>query len=206
LSYLDETPHIPVLLDEVLDGFRDIKSGTFVDCTVGYGGHSSAILSEHKDIFLIGIDRDIEAIEFTKKRLKEFKGRFELKQGSFSEVLKELDLSNLSGLLADFGVSSLQLDREDRGFNFNSDKLDMRMDRDSLLSAEDVINGYSLDELITIFRDYGEMREAKKVALEIVKRREQKRITSNSELSQIASKVIKKKGTKEPCYTTVSSS
>lgn len=198
MSDIKDSPHIPVLLNEVLDSFKELKDGVFVDATLGYGGHSSAILKEHKDIHLIGIDRDSEAIEFSKKRLKEFKDRVEFKKGPFSEVLKEIDFSNLKGLLADFGVSSLQLDKLERGFSFNSDKLDMRMDQSSAISAKDIVNSYSLDELTKILREYGEIREAKKIAKKIVEYRVKKEISSSKELANLVLEVVKKKGKIHP--------
>ncbi len=189
---MNKLPHIPVLLNEVLDSFKDIKAGTFIDCTLGYGGHSSQMLKRYRNINLIGIDRDDEALSFSTKILEPFNGRFKLLKGSFSKRLKDIDFSSVSGLLADFGVSSLQLDKEDRGFSFDSQILDMRMDQTNPFSAKDVVNYYPLEKLEKIFREYGEVKEAKRVAKEIVKYRENKSIESSKELADIVSKIIKK--------------
>ena len=195
---MNNTPHIPVLLNEVIDSFKDINSGTFIDCTLGYGGHSSHMLKSYDNIDLIGIDRDDEALEFSNNRLKPFSGRYRLLKGSFSKKLKEIDFSSVTGVLADFGVSSLQLDKEDRGFRFDSEVLDMRMDQNSPFSAKDVVNSYPKDKLERIFREYGEVKEAKRVANEIVKYRENKTIKSNIELADIVSKVVSKKSKIHP--------
>ena len=198
MKNIKNSPHIPVLFNEVINSFKDIKDGIFIDCTVGYAGHSYEMLNMYKNISLIGIDRDIEALNFSKKRLEPFKDRVLLKKGKFSEVLKDIDFNNVSGVLADFGVSSLQLDKEERGFSFNSQTLDMRMDQDSAFSAYDVVNFYPLDELIRVFKEFGEVKESKKIALEIVKSREKSPIKSNLELSNIVLKVVKKKGKTHP--------
>ncbi len=194
----NNSPHIPVLLEETINAFKDIKEGDFIDCTLGYGGHSSEILKNYPHINLIGIDRDDEALAFSKERLKEFKDRVTLKKGSFSKVLKDIDFSRVSGLLADFGVSSLQLDKLDRGFSFNSETLDMRMDQKSPFSAKELINSYSLEELSKIFKEFAELKEAKALAKEIIKQREIKPITSSKELAEIISKVVRKKGKIHP--------
>ncbi len=198
MKSIDIVPHIPVLLDEVIRGFKDIKSGDFIDCTLGYAGHSYNMLQNYSHINLIGIDRDIEALEFSKKRLKDFKNRVTLLKGSFSEKLNEINFNNVSGLLADFGVSSLQLDKEDRGFNFNSNSLDMRMDQNSSFSAKDVVNLYSQSELEKIFKEYGEAKEYKKVAKAIIEYRKNTPITSNNELTDIILNSIKKKSKIHP--------
>jgi 16S rRNA (cytosine1402-N4)-methyltransferase len=122
-----KTPHIPVLLNEVLDSFKDIDDGYFVDCTLGYAGHSSEMLKKYANIKHIGIDRDDEALAFSKKRLEPFEGRSKLYKGTFATVLPTLEEAPIMALLADFGVSSLQLDKKERGFSFTSETLDMRM-------------------------------------------------------------------------------
>ena len=179
-------PHIPVLLDEVLESFKDLDEGFVVDCTLGYGGHSEAILKTNLNIKHIGIDRDIEALNFSKERLAPFDSRFTLYKGKFSDVLPSLQETPIKGILADFGVSSLQLDKRDRGFGFDSDVLDMRMDRDEEISAKEIVNGYSQEKLEYIFHHYGEVKEYKLLASAIVEARELKEFTSAKELSQIA--------------------
>jgi len=107
---IDKSPHIPVLLSEVLDSFKTVQDGTFIDCTLGYAGHSYEILKQYSNLSLIGIDRDDEALKFSKKKLAPFENRVKFLKGSFSKKLQEIDFSNVKALLADFGVSSLQLD------------------------------------------------------------------------------------------------
>ncbi len=185
-------PHIPVLLNEVANFFISLNEGCFIDCTLGYSGHSYYILKSNPNLNLIGIDRDQEAINFSTKRLEPFKDRVKIVKGSFGDVLKKIELNRCVGLLADFGVSSLQLDKLDRGFSFNSDTLDMRMDQSNPFSAINVINEYSLESLTKIFREFGEMKDAKKVASAIVKAREKEKITSSKRLAQIVASVSKK--------------
>ena len=182
---MSEIPHIPVLYKEVLETAQDVGDGIIVDCTMGYGGHSSMMLEANPDAKLIGIDQDITAIEFSRKRLEPYKDRVDIKKGRFSnvikEILKEYDTKNIKLVLADIGVSSLQLDQKERGFSFDSDNLDMRMDKDSDLSASDVVNNYSKTELENILSEYGELRNYKKIADVIVKNRP---FSSAKELSE----------------------
>ena len=182
---MQDIPHIPVLYKEVVETFRDIQSGIIIDCTMGYGGHSSMILKSNPNITLIGIDQDQTAIDFSTKRLKLFGNRMIIKKGRFScvikEILQEYDISSIKGILADIGVSSLQLDQKDRGFSYESDNLDMRMDKDAPLSAFEVINKYDILALEKIILEYGELRNYKKIASCIVKNRP---FTSAKELSQ----------------------
>jgi len=197
-------PHIPVLLNEVLTSFKELDQGYFVDCTLGYGGHSSAILEAHPNIHHIGIDRDNEALAFSKERLKAFENRSTLYKGKFSKVFPSLQESPIKGILADFGVSSLQLDKIERGFSFESDNLDMRMDQEESQTAEDIVNDYSQEKLEYIFHHYGEIRPYRHLASAIIEARSKAPITSAKELSQIASKVIKG-GQDPPRHTDVSS-
>ena len=179
-----QIPHIPVLPDEIVELYSDIK-GAIIDCTVGYGGHSELLLQSNPNITLICNDQDDEALEFSKKRLEPYKERVTFIKGRFSKVFEQIeDTSNIRGILADIGVSSLQLDKTERGFGFNSPTLDMRMDPDQPLSAKEVINTYSLEELERIFREYGEVREYKKMASQILKRRKEKKFESAKELSE----------------------
>jgi len=172
---LENIPHIPVLYREVIDTFKDIDSGIVIDCTMGYGGHSSMILESNPNIKLIGIDQDQTAIDFSTKRLEKYSDRVVIKKGRFSSVIKEIideyDVSSIKGILADIGVSSLQLDQKDRGFSYESDNLDMRMDKDSSLSAFEVVNEYSKENLEQILLEYGELRNYKKIASFIVQNR-----------------------------------
>ena len=181
---MQDIPHIPVLYREVIEIFEELESGIVIDCTMGYGGHSSMILESNPNLKLIAIDQDQTAIDFSTQRLAKFGDRVSIRKGRFSNVIKEIlsevDPSEIKGVLADIGVSSLQLDQKERGFSYESDNLDMRMDKDAPLSAADVVNTYTQDELETIILEYGELRNYKKIASEIVKHRP---FTSAKELS-----------------------
>lgn len=195
---MNNIPHIPVLLEEVLDGFSNIKEGYFVDCTLGYAGHSEAMLKRYEQIQHIGIDRDDEALAFSKARLEPFTSRSKLYKGTFATTLPILEESPITGVLADFGVSSLQLDKMDRGFSFESETLDMRMDSKAELSAYTVVNEYAQDKLEYILNHYGEVRSYKKVAAAIVQARSRKPIESGKELAQIICSVIPRGGKIHP--------
>jgi len=178
-------PHIPVLYREVIETFSNINDGIIIDCTMGYGGHSSMILEANPNIKLIAIDQDQTAIDFSTERLAKYGERVSIKKGRFSnvikDILKEVDASEIKGLLADIGVSSLQLDQKDRGFSYESDTLDMRMDKEASLTAKDVVNEYSRDELEHILLEYGELRNYKKIAATIINNRP---FSSAKELSE----------------------
>jgi 16S rRNA (cytosine1402-N4)-methyltransferase len=161
-------PHISVLSHETTALFSRMKEGLFVDCTIGYGGHSETILRAFPAIRCIGIDRDKTAIEFSKNRLKEFGERVEFIHGSFGTIFQTLKKNDIAGTFADLGVSSPQLNSEDRGFSFSSCTLDMRMDRNAGISAEYIVNNYNVDEMAKIFAKYGEERESMKIANLIV--------------------------------------
>ena len=185
-----ETPHIPVLLEEVLESFSSVEEGYFVDCTLGYAGHSSEVLKKYVHLKHIGIDRDDEALAFSKKRLEPFDNRSRLYKGTFATVLPALEESPITALLADFGVSSLQLDKEERGFSFNSETLDMRMDASAPLSAYEVVNDYNKEQLEYIFDVYGEVRSYRKLAAAVIEARAKAPIQSAKALSEIAKQVI----------------
>ena len=179
------SPHVPVLLDEVLQAFADIKSGAIVDCTLGYGGHSSAILEQNQNVNLIACDQDEEAIKFSSERLKKFGQRAQIFKSKFSEILGKVEQSQIRGILADIGVSSLQLDKNERGFGLKSENLDMRMDAQAKFSAHDIVNSYSARELERIFADYGELPSPAKFATKIVEARQNGEIKSAERLAQI---------------------
>ncbi len=188
---LNEIPHIPVLVNEVIDSFKNMGKGTVIDCTLGYGGHSEALLKMNENIKIVGIDQDITAVEFSKKRLHPFGDRVKILHGRFSETIFDIDTSDVRGVLADIGVSSLQLDDQKRGFCFESDCLDMRMDRSKSLTAYDVVNGYDKEKLEEIFKNYGEVREYRKIAALIVNERIKKEFTSAKELSSFIAKHLR---------------
>ena len=193
-----KTPHIPVLLEEVLESFKDVPEGYFVDCTLGYAGHSSEMLAHYPHLKHIGIDRDDEALAFSKNRLAPFGDRSILYKGTFATVLPILQEAPVTALLADFGVSSLQLDKRERGFSFNSETLDMRMDATATLSAYEVVNTYPQDKLEYIFDTYGEVRSYRKLAGAVVEARAKSPIQSAKELSEIAKSVIPSGGKIHP--------
>ena len=172
---MQNIPHVPVLYREVVAAFKDIDEGIIIDCTMGYGGHSSMILDANPNIKLIAIDQDQTAIDFSRKRLEKYGDRVEIRKGRFSaviqDILREVEASEIKGLLADIGVSSLQLDQKERGFSYESENLDMRMDKDAALTAAEVVNEYSKGELEKILFEYGELRNYKKIASEIVQKR-----------------------------------
>jgi len=183
--FLQNIPHIPVLYREVIESFKNIDEGIVIDCTMGYAGHSSMILEANPNIQLIAIDQDQTAIDFSTKRLEIYGERAKIKKGRFSSVIKEIideyGIDKIRGVLADIGVSSLQLDQKERGFSYESENLDMRMDKDAKLSALEVVNEYTTSELENILLEYGELRNYKKIASFIVQNRP---FTSAKELGE----------------------
>lgn len=178
-----EKKHIPVLVHEVVEVFKDLKSGTLIDCTLGFGGHSSAILESNKNINIFACDRDDSAIEYCKKKFEN--KNIQIQKSNFSQIIEKSDQKNVSGILADIGVSSVQLDLNERGFSINSDFLDMRMDKSAKISAKEVVNEYSHEQLATILKEFGEINNSNQIAQKIIKARNQKEITSAKELTDI---------------------
>lgn len=185
-----QTPHIPVLLNEVLESFSQLQEGYFVDCTLGYAGHSIEMMQSYSHLKHIGIDRDDEALEFSKKRLSSFREKSTLYKGTFATVLPTLKEQPIVALLADFGVSSLQLDKKSRGFSFSSETLDMRMDSTADLSAYEVVNTYSHAQLSYLFDSYGEIRLHRELAAAVIDARSIAPIQSAIALSEVAKKVL----------------
>lgn len=182
-------PHVPVLYEETINAFKNINNGYIIDCTTGFAGHSSGLLSSNKNINLICNDQDDEALAFSKKRLEEFSSRVTFNKGNFEHVIDTFKDYDIKGVLADIGVSSLQLDKLERGFGFESDTLDMRMNQNQSLDAATVVNTYSQDELERVFKECGEVREYKKVASLIVENRP---FSSAKEISELLSKKMSK--------------
>ncbi len=185
--------HVPVLLRESLELLAPERGGLFVDCTLGLGGHAQAVLEAAPEARLVGIDRDPEAIARAGERLSRFGARVSLVTGNFSEVrslLGELGIERVDGgLLADLGVSSMQLETPGRGFSFRLEgPLDMRMGAGEL-TAGDIVNGYQEGELVRIFKDYGEERRSRRIAREIVERRARKPVETTGELREIVAGV-----------------
>ena len=180
--------HEPVMVKEVIESLLVSKTGIYVDCTVGGAGHSYAILKE-TDAFLVGIDCDDQALQYAEKRLAEFGSRKVLIRANFADlgkILKDLNIEKVDGVLLDLGVSSHQLDTEQRGFSFNQQALlDMRMDRSLKISAYDIVNSFAQDELENIIRLYGEEKMAARIARAISKKRQQSPIETTIELASI---------------------
>lgn len=197
--------HVPVLVKEALAMLNIKPDGTYVDSTIGLGGHSEAILSAlGRNGRLIGIDRDDEAIKYASKRLGN--ERVILKKGSFSDltnILLSIDIREVDGVLFDLGVSMLQLKDLRRGFSFISDdRLDMRMDAAQGLTAWDVVNRYTEREVERILREYGEEPFAKRIAKAIAMHRKMSPINTCKELSEIVAKVYRGRGKTHPATRT----
>lgn len=191
--------HLPVMLEECMEGLNLKPDGIYFDGTVGGGGHSYEILKRTApDGKLIATDRDDDAIAAASERLKEFNGRFAIYKSNyknFNEVLELAGVDELDGVILDFGVSSYQLDNRERGFSYlgGDAPLDMRMDRTSPLTAEIVVNEYSRERIVKILDEFGEERFAKKIAENIVSEREKSPIKTCGKLVEIIENSIPKK-------------
>lgn len=181
--------HKSVLLNECIENLNLKDDSIIVDCTLGYGGHSSEILKRIPRGHLYAFDQDIDAINYSTKRLSAISDNFTIINSNFvniSSKLKELGVTKVDGILFDLGVSSPQLDQDDRGFSFHNDaKLDMRMDQSKDFSAYDVVNKYSYNDLVKIFKKYGEEKYASSIARGIEKARENKPVETTLELVEI---------------------
>jgi 16S rRNA (cytosine1402-N4)-methyltransferase len=202
----DPSPeHVPVMLDEIVAllapalqlseepapeaGADPRTAPILVDCTLGLGGHSAALLQACPDARLIGLDRDTQAIEVARRRLAAYADRVELVHAVYDElpdVLAERGIARIQAVLLDLGLSSLQIDRTDRGFAYSQDApLDMRMDQTAALTAADVVNTYSSGELTRILREYGEERFARRIAEAICRARDGAPISTSAELVRV---------------------
>ena len=195
--------HIPVLLDETLELLAPARGGIFVDGTLGGGGHAEAVLTRLPETGrLIGIDRDWEAVHAAGDRLSAFGDRFTALHGNFFDMralLNGIGVTEVSGILLDLGVSSHQLDTQERGFSYKSEApLDMRMDQQASLSARDVVNTYSEEALARVIWTYGEERFSRRIAERICRAREQSPIESTLQLAQIVRDAIPGKYRNEP--------
>lgn len=199
-----KAPHTPVLLDEVLAYLEPEPGKTYVDATLGAGGHAEAVLRHMADGQLIGIDQDPLALGIARKRLQPFGDSVQLIQGNFSELSRLLPSESkpvTGGILADIGVSSMQIDTAERGFSFNKDApLDMRMAPNAGLTAETIINTYGEEDLVRIFSDYGEEHLSKTLARDIVQRRRSKPFKTTVELSGFIADVYKQRGKHEKIH------
>jgi 16S rRNA (cytosine1402-N4)-methyltransferase len=194
--------HTPVLKDEVVEGLRIEPENKYIDATLGGGGHAMEILE--KGGLVLGIDQDQEAIEFVKGNLESRINNQELKlvKGNFRDVgriARENGFEQSSGVLFDLGVSSYQLDSDKRGFSIKRDApLDMRMDRNLEITAADIVNSYSEENLVDIFQRYGEEERAKEAAAQIVKSRKVKKIETTEDLVIVIALALKKRGIMHP--------
>jgi len=182
--------HVTVLLKETVDGLDIKPGGTYVDCTLGGGGHSSYLLSQLTEGGkLIAFDQDEIAIQNAKERFSSYGDQFITVKSNFrylSEKLHELGITEVDGILFDLGVSSPQLDTPERGFSYHHDApLDMRMDQDAPLTAYDVVNNWSYEQLVRIFFQYGEEKFSKQIARKIEAYRENKAIETTGELVEL---------------------
>jgi len=184
-----EFKHIPIMLNDCLEGLNIKPSGIYVDGTLGGAGHSSEIVKRLTSGKLIGIDKDIEAINASKERLKEYGDKVIFVQNdfkNFKKILNDLQIEKVDGILLDLGVSSYQIDNKDRGFSYMLDApLDMRMDESQSLSAYYVVNKYPESELVKILFLYGEENYAKSIVRKIVEKRAVKPIETTLELVDI---------------------
>lgn len=196
-----EFKHKSVLLNECIENLNIRNNGIYVDGTLGGGGHSYHILKKLNGTgMLIGIDRDMDAIKAATKRLAEFNNFKTVhdNHANILNILKDLNISGVDGILLDLGVSSYQLDEADRGFSYMNDaKLDMRMNRDDKLSAYEVVNKYSEEELCRMFIDYGEEKYSKSIARKICQIRANKPIETTFELVDIIKSAMPKKALNE---------
>ena len=191
--------HKPVFKEKVIEYLITDRSGTYVDATLGTGGHAEAILEHLSEKGkLLGIDRDKDSLEISKERLRRFGKKVDFFNQSYShlpEILKSQNLEKVNGVLFDLGLSSYQLDTPERGFSYSTEgPLDMRFDREEGRKATDVLNEYPVEELTKIFKEYGEERFSKKIAQAIVQNRKVKKIESTKELKEIVKSILKTKG------------
>ena len=193
--------HISVLLEESISSLNLKDDSIIVDCTLGYGGHSSNILARIKKGFLFAFDQDSEAIRHSTNRLNEVGTNFTIIKSNFvhlKEKLQEQGIEKVNGVLFDLGVSSPQLDEKERGFSYHEDaRLDMRMDKDNPLSAYEVVNNYTKEQLANIFYKYGEDKFSNNIAKKIVEYRANKPIETTLELVEIIKTAVPMKFRKD---------
>ncbi len=187
--------HVPVLCEEFLAFFKDLKIKIFVDGTLGAGGHAEALLKAHPEIeTYLGLDQDQSALKIAGERLEPFKDKVKLVQANFCQIGEELKKRNIlkvDGIFMDIGVSSMQIDQAERGFSFSKEgPLDMRMDRNCTLTAEEIINTWSEEKLGEIFREYGDLPKWKLLAKKITECRRKKSIKTTTDLKEALTTVL----------------
>lgn len=189
-----EFKHEPVLLKECIEALNIKPDGIYVDGTLGGAGHSLEIVKKLSPKgLLIGIDRDTEALKAAKEKLKDYTNVKYVHDNhdNIKQILEELQINGVDGILLDLGVSSYQLDEKNRGFSYIADaELDMRMDKEQKITAKEIVNNYSEEELANIIWEYGEERFSRQIAKNICKAREQKKIETTGELVEIIKKSI----------------
>lgn len=193
--------HRPVLLREVITWLRPEQGGTFIDCTLGAGGHAEALLEASSSTRLIGLDRDEQVLEIARRRLSRFGHRVRIEKASFADlesVVAGTGEVQVRGVLADLGVSSLQLDRKERGFSFADSPvdapLDMRMDASQAVTAADLVNKLSESELADLIFEYGEERGSRKIARLIVRERARAPLETTRQLADIVVRALRVPG------------
>jgi 16S rRNA (cytosine1402-N4)-methyltransferase len=199
--------HKPVLFDEVIENIVTNKEGVYLDCTLGGAGHTQGILENTSEkAVVIAIDQDDDAIEFAGKKLENYKGRIKIFKDNFKNldtVLYMAGYEKVSGILMDIGVSSYQLDDIERGFSYKYEaKLDMRMNKSAKISAYEVINKFSEQEIADILYKYGEEPKSRRIARKITKARKEKSIETTTELADIVIRAIGKSMKKHPAKRT----
>jgi len=197
MTEVDHPIHRPVLSQEIVSLLDPCPGGVVVDGTVGLGGHAEALLQAESGVTVIGIDRDEEALRHAANRLSPFKERVRLIHGNYRDLGEHLDvlgIDTITGFLLDLGLSSLQLDTADRGFSFrHAGPLDMRMDTTQSMTAAELVNHSSEDELVRILRDYGEERFARRIVRAILAARAKELIETTGRLAEIVHSAIPRK-------------
>lgn len=195
LIKVEQKIHIPVMMQEVLN-YLDLKPGKIImDSTIGTGGHSRSILERiMPGGRLIGIDRDQESLSVASERLRDFAGAYELIQGNFmdmDDILKRLNIKRIDGILFDLGISSFQLDNPQRGFSFQQEgPLDMRLDRNSYISAYDLVNNLNEEEISSLLWTFGQERWHNRIARLLVEERQRQPITTTAQLAAIVVRAV----------------
>ena len=186
--------HYSVMLEEVLGSLNLKENGIYVDATLGYAGHSRAILKLLKKGFLFAFDQDLEAITYAKKELETISDRFKIFHNNFVNMkscLEKDGIQKVDGILFDLGVSSPQIDTDSRGFSFMQEgPLDMRMNQQQSFSAKDVVNGYEKEDLLSLFYNYGEEKRSKEIVNAILKYRQEKEIITTKELVNVIERAV----------------
>lgn len=193
--------HISVLLKESIDSLNLKEDGIYVDSTLGYAGHSSEILKRVRRGYLFAFDQDIDAVKYSEEKLSKSFNNYKIINDNFANIKKDLiscGVKKVDGILFDLGVSSPQLDDASRGFSYHNDaRLDMRMNQKQSLSAYEVVNNYSEEDLTMIFFKYGEEKYSKSIAKKIVEYRKEKKIETTLELVEVIKSAVPEKVKRE---------